>query len=120
MIQVLPESEGNLLGFKISGKLTEEEYKETLIPRIEEAAKHHGDVRCLVYMDPSFTGWDIGALWDDARYGLKHKDDFEKLAVVGAAKWVEWGTRLSAHFVKGEVRTFAPEELPEAWLWVRN
>ncbi len=43
----------------------------------------------------------------------------EKIAVVGGPKWVEWGSNLFGHFLKGEVRTFAGADLPAAWTWIK-
>ena len=58
-------------------------------------------------------------MWDDAKFGLKHKDDFEKIAAVGVPKLIEWGVKLSAHFMDGEVRTFPSKELESAWHWIK-
>ena len=52
------------------------------------------------------------------KFGFKHKDDFEKMAVVGGPKWAVWGTKLFAHFMEGQVKVFAPEELQAAWDWL--
>ncbi len=119
MIEVLPESAGNVLGVKTTGKLTDKNYKETFIPALEKALKEHGKVKALFYMDPDFKGWDLRALWDDAKFGVKHKDDFEKIAVVGGKKWIDWAVKLDSHFIKGKVKTFADSELTQAWEWTR-
>ena len=34
MIDILPESQGNILGIRASGKLTDSDYKDVLIPPI--------------------------------------------------------------------------------------
>ena len=39
MIEVLSGSKGDVLGVKVSGRLTDKEYKDTLIPKIESALK---------------------------------------------------------------------------------
>ena len=70
-------------------------------------------------MDETFDGWDLAAAWDDAAMGLKHRADFEKIAVVGGPGWVEWCIRLSAFLMKGEIRTFPIDGLDEAWAWVQ-
>lgn len=119
MLEYLPESEGNVLGVKGSGKLTDHDYREVYVPRLEDTVKEYGQVRLLFYMDESFAGWELGAMWDDAKYGMKYKDNFEKLAVVGGAKWIEVGVKLFSHFMKGEVKTFPAEQLAAAWDWLK-
>jgi hypothetical protein len=120
MLEIMSESQGNVLAVKAQDKLTEGDYRELFIPTLEALLQEHGKVRLLFLLDESFAGWELGALWEDAKFGLKHKDDFEKLAVVGGAKWVAWGTRLFAYFMEGQVKTFPLEELSAAREWIKS
>jgi hypothetical protein len=70
-------------------------------------------------MGEEFVGWTVSAVWDDARFGLKHRADFEKIAVVGGPGWVEWCIRFTAFPIAGDVRTFSADRLQDAWDWVR-
>jgi hypothetical protein len=119
MFEVMPESRGNLLWLKASGKLTHADYAAVLIPRLESVIREHGRARVLFQMDPDFRGWELGALWDDVKFDLKHLKDFEKVAVVGANRWLAAATKLFAHLMRGEVKTFGPEQLAEAWVWIQ-
>ncbi len=120
MITVMPETEGKLLGIKASGRLTDQDYRDVYIPRVETLVREYGQLRLLFFMDDSFTGWELGAMWDDAKYGLKYKNNFEKLAVVGGAKWIEAGAKLFAHFMPGEVKTFPADQVAAAWEWLKS
>ncbi len=119
MIEVM-ESKGNLLWMQATGKLTRQDYQEVLIPRLEEAIKEHGKVRLLFHLDPDFQGWELGALWDDLKFDLKHQNDFERLAVVGAAWWVDAAVAIFSRFMSGEVKTMLEEQLAEAWEWLQG
>lgn len=59
-------------------------------------------------------------MWDDVKYGGHDKDEFEKVALVGATKWVEWAVKISGYFMEGKVKTFPREQLPEAWDWIKS
>ncbi len=120
MIEVMPESQGNVLGVKLSGKITAREYEDVIIPRVEAILKEHGKLRLMYVVDESFQGADAGAMWDDTKLGLKHRHDFEKLALVGGAKWMEWLTKMCAKFISGETRAFPLEQLQEAWDWLKS
>lgn len=120
MIEVMPESQGNVIGVKFSGKITTREYEETLIPRFEAALKEHAKVRLMYVVDEGFEGAEAGAMWDDTKLGIKHRHDFEKLALVGGAKWMAWLTKLCATFISGEIKTFSLEQLQEAWGWLKS
>ena len=77
-----------------------------------------GKLDLLVYMDDGFEGWDAHAAWDDMSFGLKHAGDFDKLAIVGGAEWIEWCVKACRFLFKGEVRTYRGDQLEEAWEWV--
>ena len=120
MIKVLPESGGNVLVLKIVGKLTDQDYKNVLIPRLESIIHDHGKTRLLLDMSDDFHGWESAALWDDARFGLAHRNDFEKMGVIGGPRWVEWGLKLAAMVVSDEIRSFFPGQREEALNWIKT
>ena len=105
MLEVLPESQGKALGLKFSGKITAAEYERVIIPRIEAIIQEHGKARFMYLVEDSFQGVEAGAAWDDTKLGLKHRHDFEKLALVGGPKWMDWLTKFVAKFMSGETRT---------------
>lgn len=70
-------------------------------------------------MGEEFHGWEPLAMWDDAKFGMQHRTDFEKCAVVGGPKWVEWATRIAAVIVSGECKVFAAVQLAEAQCWIK-
>jgi hypothetical protein len=119
MVKVLPGSDGNTLGIQVSGNLTSKDYEEVMIPKLEELINKHGKARFLCYLDEDFSGMEMGAMVDDAKFFLKHKDDLEKTAVVGAAFWIEMLTTMFAHVMQGEVKTFPGEQLDAAWEWIK-
>jgi hypothetical protein len=119
MVTVLPGSAGNILGIQASGKLTGKDYEEVMVPKLEELIGKFGQARFLCHVDEDFAGMELAAMLDDAKFFLKHKNDLEKLAVVGAAKWIEVMTRLFAHVMPGEVKTFPSEQLAAAWEWIK-
>lgn len=114
MIKVDPASKGNVLILGAEGKLTDRDYKEVLIPRLESIIRAHGRARLLLDMGEDFHGWEAAALWDDAYFGLRHRNDFEKMGVVGGPKWVEWGLKIAAVAISGEIRCFSSGERKEA------
>ena len=119
MIEVLPESKGNILVVRAAGKLTDQDYKDVLIPRVDSIIREHGRVRLLLDMGDEFHGWEPAALWDDTRLGLRHRNDFEKMGVIGGPRWVEWGVKLAAMVIGGELRSFSPGKREEALNWIK-
>ncbi len=120
MIEFFPESAGSTLGVRATGTLTGEDYETVLIPRLDKMFAEFGRLRILFYMDEGFAGWDLGAAWDDAAIGLKHRADFEKIAVVGGPGWVAWCIRLSAFLISGQIKVFPKDQLQDAWNWAKT
>lgn len=118
MLQIMPESQGLILGLKVSGKFTNQDYQQFLIPRLEDLIKAHGRVRVLLYLDGDFQGWELEAIRSHP-FGLQHKDDFQKIAVVGGSWRLRLEMKMVTPFIAGEVRNFSREELPAAWTWIR-
>jgi hypothetical protein len=120
MIEKLPESSGNILGFHISGKLREADYQDLLFPEIERALKEYPKIR-MVWLIEGFEGWTVGGAWEDFHLGLKFSS-VEKMATVIDDRWDEWMTLLFKAFTTvthTELRFFKKERLAEAWEWIR-
>jgi hypothetical protein len=120
MIEKLPESSGNILGFRIWGKLTESDYRDHLDPELEKAMKEYPKIR-VVWVMENFEGWTVGGAWEDFLLGMK-LSKFEKIALVIDESWDEWITLLFKAFstvTRTELRFFKKERLAEAWEWIR-
>ncbi len=120
MIEVLPESQGKFLWVRARGKITSRDYEEVLIPRLESAIQEQGKVRLLCQVEEDFQGMEAGAMWDDTKFGMKHRKDFEKMALVGGTRWMDWLMKLFSPLMEGELKAFSQEQLQEAWEWVTS
>ena len=76
MIEQLPETTAKILGFKMSGKLHDADYK-VFVPLVETAINAQGKVRLLAQFE-NFHGWDLHAMWDDTKFATKHRADVER------------------------------------------
>ena len=120
MIEVMAESQGNIIGVKIRGKLTTQEYEEIWMPKVEGVIQAHGKIRCYCLIEDDFQGAEAGAIWDDTKFGLKHRRDFEKVAMVGGKKWMEWLMKIFGPLVSGEIKSFRREQDQKAWDWIKS
>jgi hypothetical protein len=118
MLEIMPESQENILGVKAAGKLTSQEFQEVLVPRLKGIIQKHGRVRVLFSLDEDFQGWDMEALQQDG-FGPQQLKAFQKVAVVGASWQVNLQMKLLALLISGEVKNFSRSELSEAWAWVK-
>ena len=120
MMEIMPEAEGKVLAVKATETLTYKDYEEVFIPKLNQMIEEHGKMRVVMYLAEDFVGWEVEAAWDDAKFGLQHRNDFEKIAIVGGPKWVEWATRLSAYFIDGQVKLYEVGDLQTALSWIKE
>ncbi|MEH6455284.1 MAG: STAS/SEC14 domain-containing protein [Cocleimonas sp.] len=118
MFQFIPVHEDNTYAVRVSGKLGHEDYQKFL-PELEELLAENDEISLLIELD-DFHGADLTAIKDDFNFSREHKDNFEKLAVVGDRKWQKWMTSLSSPFVKAEIKYFERPDLQNAWDWLRE
>jgi len=106
------------LSLKAAGKLTHEDY-EKINPMIDSALEGVKDPNIKVFIDGSeFEGWELRAAWDDFRLGLKHGNNFDKIAIFGNKKWQEYTAKVGSWFISGEVKYF--EDADEAFTWLQE
>ena len=101
---------------KAVGKLTHADYK-AFTPLLEGAIGTIAQPKVRLLMDATeFTGWELRAAWDDLKIGLKHGNEFEKIAIVGHADWQALMATLGDWFVGGEVNYFTDPAEAINWL----
>jgi len=104
------------LTMKAIGKLTHEDY-EKITPMIDSALEGVADPRVNMFFDASeLQGWELRAAWDDFKLGLKHGSAFDRVAIVGNKKWLEYASKLGSWFVSGEIHYFDTRAEAMAWL----
>jgi hypothetical protein len=119
MVEILPESEGNVLGIRVSGKLTLEDYKEILIPEVNKILKNHDKLRILTLVDETFRGRELRAIPENLKFGIKNRKRIEKSAVVADSKLIRTLAKVGSYFMRGPVKTFPEKKLDAAWTWIK-
>jgi hypothetical protein len=106
-----------VLGVEAVGKVTRADYRETLVPRAE-AMMRDGPVPVLYLFGPDFDGYEPGAMWDDAVFGIDHWRRFARVAVVGDQAWLRPMVGLFRALMPCPVRIFPASDLAAAKAWV--
>jgi hypothetical protein len=119
MIDISPESANETLVVCATGILSAADYETRFQPVVEKLIAEHGKINLVFYLDEMFEGWDLGAMWDDAKFGMKHRHDFKRVAVVGAQSWFKWAYQVGAKFMDGQFHTFSQNDLVGAIAWAK-
>jgi hypothetical protein len=116
MIEQLTGLADNVLGFKMSGKLHDQDYK-TFVPLVDDAIARDGKVRMLAQFH-DFHGWDAHALWDDVKFSTTHCTKIERIAIVGEKKWEEGMAKVCKPFTMAKIKYFDASQADEARQWL--
>ena len=106
------------MGFRMSGKLSDDDYK-MLVAELEHEMKKNGKIRLVLEFD-DFHGWDVHAAWDGVKYGFKYNKYLERVAHLGDKRWQKWIAKLTKLIAKGELRYFDLKQKEHAWNWMRE
>jgi hypothetical protein len=118
MIEQLTRDSSKALGFKMSGKLHDQDYK-TFVPLVDKAIAEQGKVRLLAQFH-DFHGWDAKALWDDIKFSTTHCTKIERIALVGEKKWEEWMAKVCKPFTMAQIKYFDAAQIESAWQWLES
>lgn len=98
------------------GKLTHEDY-QVFVPMIDKALKKAKGLETDLLVDmKKLKGWEFLAAWDDFKFGVKHRNAFDKVGIIGSKKWEEQSVAMMSHLMKGKIKFFKEREKALSWL----
>ncbi len=115
LITGLPEM---VIGLSAEGKITGTDYENVVIPAVEAKLKKHKKISLLYQLGEKFTGYDLNALWDDAKVGMKHLSAWNKVALVSDHEMINAFARFFGHMFTCEFRIFRNSEIERAKKWI--
>jgi SpoIIAA-like len=108
----------NVLGISAEGKITGTDYETVLIPALDKKLKENKRIRMVYDLGNSFTGFDLGAMLDDAKMGMKHLSTWDRIALVSDHEMINAFAKFFGHMLSCELRIFKNAELEEAKKWI--
>jgi hypothetical protein len=118
MLEPLTDLPDGVIGFEAVGEVEAADYKDLLIPAVDDAAAA-GEVRLVVVLGERFKGYTFGAEWMDAKLmtGLGHLSAWKRTAVVSDVTWVSNLVAFFGWMVPGDFKRFPLAERDEAVAW---
>ncbi len=120
MLKIMNDLPGSILGVSAEGKITGTDYETVLIPAIEEKLKTNKKIRMLYHLGNNFTGFDLNAMVDDAKIGMKHLSAWDRIALVSDHELINTFAKFFGHLLSCELRIFKNAELEEAIKWITD
>ena len=116
MVEIIPGLPAHSVGFKLSGKLHDEDYKQ-FVPLVDAEVAKDGKVNVLAQFH-DFKGWDMHALWDDIKFSTTHCTKIKKIALVGEKTWEKWMAMVCKPFTMAKIKYFNAKEIEAAKAWL--
>ena len=113
----LEQHDDRVLVLRVSSELKKSELDAVQSEFVEKIAGA-GSVKLLVLLE-NFTGWERSEAWGDTDFFFSHRNDFEKIAVVGSPRWEAQVLAFTgAGLRKGPVKFFPDAAESEARSWL--
>ena len=110
----------DFVGVVASGQVTADDRLTVLEPWIEGAVEATGRVRLLYVAGTDFAGYDRGGLYDDAVFGTRHFNHFERIAFVATDGPYMRAVLAMNGLMPARLRTFRPNEIALARAWLKD
>lgn len=118
MLTIINDLPDNVLGVSGEGKITGKDYETVLIPATEEKLKANKKVRMIYQLGTKFTGFELTAMLDDAKMGMKHLSAWDRIALVSDHEMINTFAKFFGHMLSCELRIFKNAEMGEAKKWI--
>ena len=116
MIEILDETQGNLIAAKVEGKITEQDY-EKFNPLLEKTLKDYDkpNVYCEVYQ-LEMPGPE--AIWEEIK-NIPSYNKLGKCAIVSDQKWLDAMVKVADKPMSPDIKFFNFDQKSEAKEWVK-
>lgn len=119
MIQFIDALPENVIGIRLVGEITKEQY-DTVYAKVEGQATKNDEINYLVVVDTTVGNIKAGVWWDDFKLAIKHFGQWHKLAIVSDDSTISKITETWGGIYPGESKAFSTVNIDEAVHWVSN
>ncbi len=108
-----------VVGVVASGKVTADDRLRILEPSIAGAVETAGRARLLYVAASDFAGYDRGGLYDDAVFGTRHFNHFDRIAFVVNDGPYQRAVLAMNGLMPARLRVFHPSQIAQAREWLK-
>ncbi|WP_158884828.1 STAS/SEC14 domain-containing protein [Rhodanobacter sp. L36] len=118
MIEQIQDLPAGTVGFRVHGQVTADDYERVIVPDVEAAFALNRKLRLIYVTASDFIGFDPGAMWDDARLGMRHWSSWDRVALVTDIPWLRATATAMGFAVPADFRLFQQDEEGKAKAWI--
>lgn len=118
MITEINNLPANTVGFRATGEVTQQDFEQTVMPRVKALIDLTGRLNYMLVLDTSIRNFTMGAWFKDAVMGIKHLSKWHRAAIVTDVEGIRTFTGIFSAFMPGEFKGFEHKDMDEAVKWV--
>ena len=108
----------NIVGFKAVGEITENDFTETVMPKVKALIDKTDQLNYLLVLDTSLKNFTVGAWLKDAMMGVKYLTKWNRAAIVSDEEAILNFTNFFSYLMPGEFKGFEHKNMQQAIDWV--
>lgn len=112
-IHNLPE---NMVGFRSSGEVTQDDFN-VVHAKVTKLVEKTGKLNYLLYLENSPADFSFGAWMQDALLGIKNLTKWNRAAIISDSETVNKFTSVFSKLMPGEFKVFQKNDLERAIDW---
>jgi hypothetical protein len=116
MIELMPETKGNLIAIRMSGTVTEAD-QDACFDKVD-AILSRERVEHMLLDWSQLDGWAKGARSTGTWFGMHHRALVGRVAILADEKWADETLRITDIFNAASVKRFPPSERQAAFGWI--
>jgi hypothetical protein len=120
MIEHLENLPYNVAGFRASQKVTKDDFKNTLLPKVKELVDKTDKLNYILVLDTSIRNFTLGAWIQDLILGIKYFTKWRRIAIVTDVNSIRIFTKYHSYFMPGEYRGYKHNDLQKAVDWISS
>lgn len=117
MIERLKDVPGNLAAFRATEEVTQDDFKNTVMPEVELMVEKTDKLNYLLLLDTDIKNFTAGAWLQDALLGIKNLTKWNRAAIVSDSENIIKFTDAFSVAMPGEFKGFKKTELQQAIDW---
>ena len=118
MIEQIQDLPAGTVGFRVHGQVTAADYERVIVPDVEAAFALNRKLRLLYVTADDFVGFDAGAMWDDAKLGMRHFSGWDRIGLVTDVPWLRGTATAFSFAIPAQFRLFHGAEIDQAMHWI--
>ena len=117
MIRAIDDMPAGTIGFEAVGKVTDDDYRDVLVPAVAKAAESTDGVR-LLYVLGEDVSYSARAIWADTTLFGRNARAWQRVAIVSDADWLENAVKAFGWMMPGQIKVFESDDADDARRWL--